>query len=179
MGVQAGAGRMGSPGRAGGAVRFDSIRQSGDQALAEMTRLVALLQSDGDEDEPEHDRLRLLLDQAQVTGLDVHSTPLPADVRLPAEIDDCAYRLVQEGLTNASASSSARPDHEMNRRSAGRTADQGLLVPSRRGRAPRSDRLVQLPASVRLALGSARLASPPRYSSIIPVPSSSLCRYHA
>jgi signal transduction histidine kinase len=100
MVIHAGAGRMASPGDGADGERLDSIRQAGDQALAEMTRLVAMLQSDAEDGPPERGRLRLLLDQARATGLDVSATPLP-DVRLAPEVEDGAYRLVQEGLTNA------------------------------------------------------------------------------
>jgi len=101
MVIHAGAGRMASPERSADGERLDSIRQAGDQALAEMTRLVAMLQADADDDLPATGRLRLLLDQARATGLDLRATPLPPGVRLPAEIEEGAYRLVQEGLTNA------------------------------------------------------------------------------
>lgn len=100
MVIHAGAGRMASAEPGADGERLDSIRQAGDQALAEMTRLVAMLQSDADDVPPERGRLRLLLDQARATGLDVSATPLP-DVRLAPEVEEGAYRLVQEGLTNA------------------------------------------------------------------------------
>jgi signal transduction histidine kinase len=101
MVIHAGAGRIASPEHGADGERLDSIRQAGDQALAEMTRLVAMLQSDAQEGLPESGRLRLLLDQARATGLDLRATPLPPEVRLPAEVEEGAYRLVQEGLTNA------------------------------------------------------------------------------
>jgi signal transduction histidine kinase len=98
MVVQAGAGRMGAP---GDTERLAGIRQSGEQALTEMTRLVALLQSDASEHEPRRGSLELLLDQAQATGLELRCTLLAGDVRFPAQVEDCVYRFVQEGLTNA------------------------------------------------------------------------------
>jgi signal transduction histidine kinase len=98
MVVQAGAGRMGAP---GGAERLDGIRQAGEQALAEMTRLVSLLQSDGGAPEPRPDSLQLLLDQAQATGLHLRCELPARDVRLPAAVEEGVYRFVQEGLTNA------------------------------------------------------------------------------
>jgi signal transduction histidine kinase len=101
MVIHAGAGRMGSPGQADSDERLDSIRQAGDQALDEMTRLVAMLQSDADDRRPERGRLQLLLDQARATGVDLRATPLPPGARLDAEVEEGAYRLVQEGLTNA------------------------------------------------------------------------------
>jgi signal transduction histidine kinase len=100
MVIHAGAGRVASPGRAGGEERLDSIREAGGQALEEMDRLVAMLQSDTD-DAPARGRLQLLLDQARTIGLDLRATALPPDVTLPADVEEGAYRLVQEGLTNA------------------------------------------------------------------------------
>jgi signal transduction histidine kinase len=98
MVVQAGAGRMGAP---GDTERLAGIRQSGEQALTEMTRLVALLQSDASEHEPRRGSLELLLDQAQATGLELRCTLPAGDVRFPTQVEDCIYRFVQEGLTNA------------------------------------------------------------------------------
>jgi signal transduction histidine kinase len=98
--IQAGAGRMADPGRVDEAAeRFRSIRQSGDQALTEMACLVDVLHADKEADAG--DRLRLLLDDADARGLELRVTHLPADVRLPADAEDAAYRVVQEGLTNA------------------------------------------------------------------------------
>jgi signal transduction histidine kinase len=98
MVVQAGAGRMGAP---GGAERLAGIRQSGEQALAEMTRLVSLLESETGEHEPRRGSLELLVDQAQATGLDLRCTLPARDARFPPPVEDCVYRFVQEGLTNA------------------------------------------------------------------------------
>jgi signal transduction histidine kinase len=98
--VQAGAGRMAAPAPADRAAeRFRSIRQSGGQALAEMARLVDILHAD--HGEHARGRLRLLLNQADGGGLRVRVAPLPPDVRLPAEVEEVAYHVVQEGLTNA------------------------------------------------------------------------------
>jgi signal transduction histidine kinase len=98
MVVQAGAGRLGAP---GAGERLANIRQAGEQAMAEMTRLVSLLESDGSEPPPVDRSLQLLVDQAQATGLDLRCTLLARDVRLPADVQDGVYRFVQEGLTNA------------------------------------------------------------------------------
>ncbi|MFL5825200.1 MAG: sensor histidine kinase [Thermoleophilaceae bacterium] len=100
--VQAGAGRMAAPGQNGdAAARFESVRQSGGQALTEMSRLVDILQTDSEGADGGRGRLRLLLRQANAGGLDVRVTPLPREVRLPAEVEESAFRVVQEGLTNA------------------------------------------------------------------------------
>jgi signal transduction histidine kinase len=96
--VQAGAGRVAPGEQDETAERFARIRESGEQALSEMERLVDLLQAD--ETEGGH-HIELLLDQAQATGLRLSSSPLPADLSLSPEAERLAYRVVQEGLTNA------------------------------------------------------------------------------
>jgi signal transduction histidine kinase len=91
---------MAAPGPADRAAdRFRTIRQSGGQALAEMARLVDILHTDVSE--YGGTRLRMLLDRADAGGLRLRATPLPPYVRLPAEVEDVAYHVVQEGLTNA------------------------------------------------------------------------------
>jgi signal transduction histidine kinase len=42
-----------------------------------------------------------LVAQARATGLDLRASPLPPDLQLPPQVEEGAYRLVQEGLTNA------------------------------------------------------------------------------
>jgi signal transduction histidine kinase len=83
------------------------VEQAGRTALSEMRRLLAAMRSDGDGDEvkftpqPGLDGLDLLLEQAGRAGLrarlHVDGEPFP----LPRGIDLSAYRIVQEGLTNA------------------------------------------------------------------------------
>jgi signal transduction histidine kinase len=81
------------------------VERAGRTALAEMRRLLAAMRSDGDEAElapqPGLDGLDSLLDQIGRAGLRVHlhvdGEPFP----LPRAIDLSAYRIVQEGLTNA------------------------------------------------------------------------------
>jgi signal transduction histidine kinase len=99
--IQAGAGRLAAPGRMDEALeRYRSIRVSGGQALADMARLVDVLHADkGGAGSP--GRLRLLLDRAEAGGLRLQVTSLDAEIRLPAEVEETAYRVVQEGLTNA------------------------------------------------------------------------------
>jgi signal transduction histidine kinase len=100
--VQAGAGRMAvtADGTAP-AERFASIRESGEQALAEMSRLVDIIHADSGAGRDGADRLRALVEDANAAGLEVDVTPPPGVVRLPSEIEDDALRVVQEGLTNA------------------------------------------------------------------------------
>jgi signal transduction histidine kinase len=83
------------------AERFASIRESGGHALEEMARLVDLLDAASNREGGPFGKLRVLLDEAAAGGVPVRFSPLPAGVRLPPEVEDAAYRVVQEGLTNA------------------------------------------------------------------------------
>jgi signal transduction histidine kinase len=81
------------------------VEQTGRSALGEMRRLLGAMRrgDDGPElaPQPGLDRLDLLLQETRRAGLpvDLHidGEPFP----LPAAIDLSAYRIVQEGLTNA------------------------------------------------------------------------------
>ena len=81
------------------------VEQAGRTALAEMRRLLAAMRADGDDVElapqPGLDRLGSLLEDVGHAGLPVRlhvdGDPFP----LPRAIDLSAYRIVQEGLTNA------------------------------------------------------------------------------
>ena len=81
------------------------VERAGRTALAEMRRLLAAMRREGDEAElspqPGLDGLDSLLDEVGRAGLPVElhvdGTPFP----LPRGIDLSAYRIVQEGLTNA------------------------------------------------------------------------------
>jgi signal transduction histidine kinase len=92
MVIQAGAGRMSPTGD--GTARMATIRAAGEQALADMDRLVALL--DGDH----HDLARLLAD-ARTAGPHVLVEALPPGTRLPAPVAAAAHGIVREALTNA------------------------------------------------------------------------------
>jgi signal transduction histidine kinase len=99
--VQAGAGRMAALGPSQRAPeRFAVIRQSCDQALAEMARLLDILNAEDLDAHGATERWRLLIKQAHAGGVDLQINAVPAGVPLPAEIDDDAYRVVREGLTN-------------------------------------------------------------------------------
>jgi len=82
-----------------------SVERAGRTALAEMRRLLAAMRREGDEAEllpqPGLDGLDTLLDEIGRAGLPVElhvdGTPFP----LPRGLDLSAYRIVQEGLTNA------------------------------------------------------------------------------
>jgi signal transduction histidine kinase len=81
------------------------VEQAGRTALAEMRRLLGAMRSDGDglelAPQPGLDGLNSLLDEVGRAGLPVRlhvdGDPFP----LPRAIDLSAYRIVQEGLTNA------------------------------------------------------------------------------
>jgi signal transduction histidine kinase len=82
-----------------------SVEQTGRTALAEMRRLLAAMHRDGDDvdlmPQPGLDGLGSLLEEISRAGLPVRlhvdGEPFP----LPAALDLSAYRIVQEGLTNA------------------------------------------------------------------------------
>jgi signal transduction histidine kinase len=81
------------------------VEQAGRAALAEMRRLLGAMRRDGDglefAPQPGVDRLDALVDSVGRAGLPVRlhvdGDPFP----LPRAIDLSAYRIVQEGLTNA------------------------------------------------------------------------------
>jgi signal transduction histidine kinase len=82
-----------------------AVERTGREALAEMRRLVGVLRDPDESPElapqPGLDRVEELLIHARESGLPVELTIEGDPVRLPAGVDLTAYRLVQEGLTNA------------------------------------------------------------------------------
>jgi signal transduction histidine kinase len=105
MVVQAGAERHSLPeAQASTREALASIEQAGRQALAEARRLLGMLRRGGDHDElepqPSLDRIDVLVEQVQRAGLSVTLEIEGDRVALPAGVDLCAYRIVQEGLTN-------------------------------------------------------------------------------
>jgi signal transduction histidine kinase len=84
---------------------LQGVEQAGRTALAEMRRLLGAMRNEGDEAElapqPGLDGLDSLLEEVGRAGLpvqlEVEGKPFP----LPRAIDLSAYRIVQEGLTNA------------------------------------------------------------------------------
>lgn len=84
-----------------------AVERTGREALAEMRRVVGALR-DGDESpalapRPSLSQVDKLVAQARETGLPVDLEIEGERVPLPAGVDLTAYRLVQEGLTNASS----------------------------------------------------------------------------
>ncbi|WP_212995936.1 sensor histidine kinase [Winogradskya consettensis] len=82
------------------------IRRASATVLKELTSIVGLHRQPGD-GEPDHqphpglDRLPALIESFAATGVDVRLTRLGDTRTLPAVTDLAAYRIVQEGLTNA------------------------------------------------------------------------------
>jgi signal transduction histidine kinase len=81
------------------------VERAGRRALTEMRRLLAAMRPDGDEAElvpqPGLDGLDALLEEVGRAGLPVELHVDGEPVPLPRGIDLSAYRIVQEGLTNA------------------------------------------------------------------------------
>jgi signal transduction histidine kinase len=103
--VQAGAGRrvaVESPEEAREALA--SIERAGREALGEIRRLLGALRSAQEDDrgwpQPSLTYLGDLVDRYRASGLEVEWSGAGALNDLPATIDLCAYRIVQEALTN-------------------------------------------------------------------------------
>ncbi len=81
------------------------VEQTGRTALAEMRRLLGAMRRDGDDLElaphPGLDSLDSLVEEVGRAGLPVRLHVEGEPVQLPQAIDLSAYRIVQEGLTNA------------------------------------------------------------------------------
>jgi signal transduction histidine kinase len=106
MVVQAGAERHALPeGQESTREALSSIEQSGRQALTEARRLLGMLRPGGEHEElapqPSIAHMDFLVEQIERAGLPVKVDVQGEPVDLPAGVDLCAYRVVQEGLTNA------------------------------------------------------------------------------
>jgi signal transduction histidine kinase len=81
------------------------VERTGRTALAEMRRLLGAMRREGDEvdlaPQPGLGELEPLLDAFRRTGLPVQLMVDGEPVALPRAIDLSAYRIIQEGLTNA------------------------------------------------------------------------------
>lgn len=144
MVVQAGAERHALPDdQASTREVLTSIEQAGRQALTEARRLLGMLRRNGEHEElapqPTIAHVDALVEQVRRAGLAVELTVAGEQVSLPAGVDLCAYRIVQEGLTNALKH--AGPAHaEVRLRYSPRGLDieirddgNGLVKPNREG----------------------------------------------
>jgi signal transduction histidine kinase len=81
------------------------VERTGREALAEMRRMVGVLRRPEEAPalapQPSLEHLEKLVEQAREAGLPVELKVEGEAVKLPAGVDLTAYRLVQEGLTNA------------------------------------------------------------------------------
>jgi signal transduction histidine kinase len=107
MVIQAGAGRRTLASDRGLAERaFQTIESTGRDALEELDRLLGILRTEED-DEPELppqpglEQLRTLAGRFEDAGLPVEIAIEGDEVSLPRSLDQSAYRIIQEALTNA------------------------------------------------------------------------------
>lgn len=89
-----------------GRAHLEAIGQTARDALGEMRRLLGVLRNDADgaaerEPQPGLARLNELVDTARAAGTEVQLTLQGDLASLPPGIDLCAYRILQEALTNA------------------------------------------------------------------------------
>jgi signal transduction histidine kinase len=89
-----------------------NVEQAGRTALAEMRRVLGVLRQGDDQIElaptPGLDDLQTLATDVRAAGLDVRLHVNGEPVTLPRSLDLSAYRIVQEGLTNALKHSGGR-----------------------------------------------------------------------
>jgi signal transduction histidine kinase len=87
------------------------VEQTGRDALAEMRRMVGVLRSLDEAPalapQPSLEHVDKLIEQARNAGLPVELRVEGEPVQLPTGVDLTAYRIVQEGLTNATKHSQA------------------------------------------------------------------------
>jgi signal transduction histidine kinase len=85
------------------ATAFDTIEHSGEQALGEMRRLLAMLRYDDEhllDPQPGLDALDELASSMSRMGIPVEVVREGTPVELSAGVDLSAYRILQEALTN-------------------------------------------------------------------------------
>ncbi len=84
---------------------FTAISAAARAALAEMRRLLGVLRNDEEAvrtPQPQIDEIDEMITTARNAGITVDYTPVGALESVPQSIGLCAYRIVQEALTNAS-----------------------------------------------------------------------------
>ena len=94
-------GELTEPARA----EFSSMSEVAREALTEMRRLLGVLRQDqpaGLAPQPQLTELPTLIDAARRAGLEVELSVPTEPGRVPAGVGVCAYRIVQESLSNAS-----------------------------------------------------------------------------
>jgi signal transduction histidine kinase len=106
MVIQAGAGRRTLASDRGLAERaFQTIESTGREALEELDRLLGILRTEEDEADlpplPGLEQLHALAGRFEDAGLPVEITIEGHEVPLPRSLDQSAYRIIQEALTNA------------------------------------------------------------------------------
>ena len=89
-----------------GKVQLEAIGDTARDALGEMRRVLGVLRSDEGTEadrapQPGLARMDELVDTARATGTNVRLTQSGTPVQLPQGVDLCAYRILQEALTNA------------------------------------------------------------------------------
>ena len=80
---------------------LEAIGQVSREALDELARLLAVLDEDGATPESGLADLPALVEGVRATGMRVSLDRDPVPVRIDPDLDRCAYRVVQEALTNA------------------------------------------------------------------------------
>jgi signal transduction histidine kinase len=84
---------------------LDAVERAASHGLAEMRRLLSGLRDDGEAaalaPQPSVDHIDMLVAHVRAAGLPVEVRVEGASRELPAGIDLCGYRIVQEALTNA------------------------------------------------------------------------------
>jgi signal transduction histidine kinase len=106
MVIQAGAGRRTLASDRGLAERaFQTIESTGREALEELDRMLGILRTEEDEADlpplPGLKQLHALAGRFEDAGLPVEITIEGDQVPLPRSLDQSAYRIIQEALTNA------------------------------------------------------------------------------
>jgi signal transduction histidine kinase len=105
------------------------VEQAGRSALTEMRRLLDAMRGDGEDAElapqPGLDRVDALIGEVGRAGLPVHLHVEGEPYSLPRGIDISAYRIVQEGLTNALKHANAHRGGRGNSLRAGSAHDRG------------------------------------------------------
>jgi signal transduction histidine kinase len=93
-------------------VEFGALSDAAREALTDMRRLLGVLRNDepaARAPQPQLSDLPVLIDAAREAGLPVELTAAPALGQVPSGVGVCAYRIVQESLSNASRHAPGAP----------------------------------------------------------------------